>query len=312
MSAATSTPSVAPFDGFAPQRELADRIARLTHGDGLHATAVEPLVLIRMSEPTQPIASVYEPSLCVVVQGRKQAILGDEVFVYDPLNYLVVSMTLPVVGQILTATPAQPYLCLRITLDLRVLGELVLQSPPSTPRPTDRALFLARTELPLLDALLRLLRLLDSPQEIDVIAPLILREISYRALCGDLGYRLRDLVVADSAGHRVGRAIDLIKSRYADALSVEELADAAHMSVSALHHRFKAATSLSPLQFQKSLRLHEARRLMLAEGFEAAAAAHRVGYESASQFSREYRRLFGAPPRREIVALRALGGAASD
>lgn len=309
MSAIAATPNFAPFDGLAPQRELADRIARLTAVDGIHDTAIDALHLIRMSEPTQPCAAVYQPSLCVVVQGSKQVRLGDEVYVYDALNYLVVSVTLPVVGQVLTASGAQPYLCLKINLDLRMLSELVLQSPPAAPRPTDRALFLARTELPLLDALLRLLRLLDTPQEIGVIAPLILREISFRALGGDLGYRLRDLVVAESGGHRVGRAIDLLKARYAEALSVEELADAAHMSVSALHHRFKAATSLSPLQFQKSLRLHEARRLMLSEGIEAAVAAHRVGYESASQFSREYRRLFGAPPRREIVALRATGGA---
>lgn len=307
MSAQAATPNFAPFDGLAPQRELADRIARLTPGDGLHPTAIEPLTLIRMSEPTQPCAAVYEPCLCVVVQGRKQARLGDEIYIYDALNYLVVSVTLPVVGEILTASSAQPYLCLKIGLDLRMLGELVLQSPPTPPRPVDRALFVARTELPLLDALLRLLRLLDTPDEIDVIAPLILREISFRALGGDLGYRLRDLVVADGGGHRVGRAIDLIKTRYAEPLSIEELAGAAHLSVSALHHRFKAATSLSPLQFQKTLRLHEARRLMLSEGLEAAAAAHRVGYESASQFSREYRRLFGAPPRREIVALRASG-----
>ncbi|HVH33528.1 MAG TPA: AraC family transcriptional regulator [Tahibacter sp.] len=304
MSEVANLTTFAPFDGLAPQRELAARIARLVPGDGVHQSAIEALGLIQASAPSQPCAAVYQPSLCVVVQGSKQARLGDEVFVYDALNYLVVSVTLPVIGQILTATPAQPYLCLRINLDLRMLGELVLQVPPAAPRPSDRALFLARTELPLLDALLRLVRLLDTPQEIPVIAPLILREISYRALGGDLGYRLRDLVVADGGGQRIGRAIDLLKTRYAETLRIDELADAAHLSVSALHHRFKAVTSLSPLQFQKSLRLHEARRLMLSEGLEAAVAAHRVGYESASQFSREYRRLFGAPPRREIVALR--------
>lgn len=311
-SSATNPPSFAPFDGFAPQRELAARIARLVTSDGIHASEIEALSLIRASEPSQPCSAVYQPSLCVVVQGRKQALLGDEVFVYDALNYLVVSVTLPVIGQILTATSAQPYLCLRISLDVRMLGELVLQAPAASPRPADRALFLARTELPLLDALLRLVRLLDTPEEIPVIAPLILREISYRALSGDLGHRLRDLVVSDGGGQRVSRAIELLKSRYAEALSIEELADSAHMSVSALHHRFKAVTSLSPLQFQKSLRLHEARRLMLSEGLEAAVAAHRVGYESASQFSREYRRLFGAPPRREIVALRAQPRVAGD
>lgn len=309
MTLAANSAPVAHLDIQGPQRELAARIARLTPDDGIQRSAIEALTLIRASSPSQPIPCVYQPSLCVVVQGRKQARLGEERFVYDPLNYLVVSVTLPVVGQIIEATPGHPYLCLRIDLDLRAIGELVMQSPPPQPPPAHRGLFLARTEAPMLDALLRLVRLLDTPAEIPVLAPLVLREISYRVLHGELGHRLRDLVVTDGASQRVGRAIDLLKSRYAESLSIEEIADAVHMSASALHHRFKAVTSFSPLQFQKSLRLHEARRLMLAEGLEAAAAAHRVGYESASQFSREYRRLFGAPPRREIVALRASAGA---
>lgn len=305
MTLAANSAPVAHLDIHGPQRELAARIARLAPDDGIQRSAIDALTLIRASSPSQPIPCVYQPSLCVVVQGRKQARLGEERFVYDPLNYLVVSVTLPVVGQIIEATPGHPYLCLRIDLDLRAIGELVMQSPPPPQPPAHRGLFLARTEAPMLDALLRLVRLLDTPGEIPVLAPLVLREIGYRVLHGELGHRLRDLVVTDGASQRVGRAIDLLKSRYAESLSIEEIADAVHMSASALHHRFKAVTSFSPLQFQKSLRLHEARRLMLSEGLEAAAAAHRVGYESASQFSREYRRLFGAPPRREIVALRA-------
>lgn len=313
MTFATNPTPVAHLDNHAPQRELAARIARLTPQDGIHRSAIDALCLIRASAPSQPLPSVYQPSLCVVVQGRKQARLGEEVFVYDALNYLVVSVTLPMIGQIIEATSAQPYLCLRIDLDLRAIGELVLQAPPPPPpRAIDRGLFLARTEAPLLDALLRLVRLLDTPAEIGVLAPLVLREISYRVLHGELGHRLRDLAVSDGNSQRVGRAIDLLKSRYAENLSIEEIADSVHMSASALHHRFKAVTSFSPLQFQKSLRLHEARRLMLSEGLEAAVAAHRVGYESASQFSREYRRLFGAPPRREIVALRMLSAAGAD
>ena len=158
----------------------------------------------------------------------------------------------------------------------------------------------------LLDAVVRLMRLLDSPRDAAVLAPLVMREIHYRVLTGELGRAAaRAVRWRTAACSAVARAIDLLRTRYAEALSIEELADVAHMSASSLHHRFKEVTAMSPVQFQKHLRLHEARRLMLVEGLEAAAAAHRVGYESPSQFSREYRRLFGAPPKREIEALRA-------
>lgn len=290
----------------AQQAELADRVARNTRCEGLNETPVPGLALIRASEPSQPLPSVYHPSLCVVVQGRKRALLGDEVFVYDPLHYLVVSMTLPVTGQIIDASPQQPYLCLRVDIDPHLVTELLAQLPLSAPprEPASRPLFLARTSASLLDAVLRLARLIDTPEEAPVLAPLALREIHYRVLTGELGERLRQLCEVDGPSQRVARAIELLKHRYADTLRVEELAAAAHMSPSALHQRFKAVTTMSPLQFQKQLRLQEARRLMLIDGMEAAAAGHRVGYESPSQFSREYRRLFGAPPRREIASVR--------
>ena len=293
-------------DLSAQQAELADRVARNTPSDGLSDTRVPGLSLIRATAPSQPLPSVYHPSLCVVVQGRKRALLGDEVFVYDPLHYLVVSMTLPVTGQIIDATPQQPYLCLRIDIDPHLAAEQLAQLPPSTPTrdANARPLFLARTSAPLLDAVLRLARLLDAPEEAAVLAPLALREIHYRVLTGELGERLRHLCEVDGPSQRIARAIELLKQRYADTLRVDELAAAAHMSPSALHQRFKAVTTMSPLQFQKQLRLQEARRLMLVDGMEAAAAGHRVGYESPSQFSREYRRLFGAPPRREIASVR--------
>ena len=293
-------------DLSAQQAELADRVARNTAADGLSDTCVPGLSLIRATAPSQPLPSVYHPSLCVVVQGRKRALLGDEVFVYDPLHYLVVSMTLPVTGQIIDATPQQPYLCLRIDIDPHLVTEQLAQLPPPAPTrdANARPLFLARTSAPLLDAVLRLARLLDAPEEAAVLAPLALREIHYRVLTGELGERLRHLCEVDGPSQRIARAIELLKQRYADTLRVEDLAAAAHMSPSALHQRFKAVTTMSPLQFQKQLRLQEARRLMLVDGMEAAAAGHRVGYESPSQFSREYRRLFGAPPRREIASAR--------
>ncbi|MGQ0501148.1 MAG: AraC family transcriptional regulator N-terminal domain-containing protein [Panacagrimonas sp.] len=302
-------PSKVIASGFgleAQQAELADRIARSTSADGMHDCVLPGVSLIRFSSPSQPLPTVYEPSLCVVVQGRKQSHLARETFTYDPLHYLVVSMSLPVMAQVIEATPERPYLCLRIGIDTALINELLVQVAPSRiPAPAGgRAMYIARTGAPLLDAVLRLVRLLDTPDEAAVLAPLALREIHYRVLTGELGHRLSALCEVDSHAQRIARAIDLLKRRYAEPLRIESLAEAAHMSSSSLHHRFKSATALSPLQYQKQLRLQEARRLMLLEGIDAAAAGHRVGYESASQFSREYRRLFGAPPRQDVEAAR--------
>jgi AraC-like DNA-binding protein len=291
------------------QRELSARVARLTPFDGVHQSAMPALALARGSVPTMCMPTIYQPCLAIVVQGRKRAILNDEVFQYDALNYLVVSVTLAGMGQILEATPECPYLSLRLNLDLEEIARLVLELGDRGPSPTsaDRGLFVARLDEPLLDAVLRMVKLLDTPEDIDVLAPVVQREIYYRMLRGELGYRLADLAQSESGNHRIVRAIEWLKQHYTVPLRIEELADAVHLSASALHHRFKAVTAMSPLQYQKHLRLHEARRLMFAEGIECATAGHRVGYESASQFSREYRRLFGAPPRSEIARLREVG-----
>jgi AraC-like DNA-binding protein len=295
------------FDCESLQRELVARVTHFARTDGIHDTHIAGLATMRATAPSQPLPTVYEPSLCFVVQGRKQARLRDETFVYQPLNYLAVSVTLPVIGQVIEASVERPYLCLRVAIDRKTIGELLLQVGPTlVKRPTsERGLYVARTDGPMLDALVRLVRLHDRPREAQVLAPLVLREIHYRALIGELGARLRELCIVDSQMQRIARAIDVLRARFAEPFSVEELATIAHMSPSSFHHRFKEVTAMSPMQFQKQLRLHEARRLMLTDGLDAAAAAHRVGYESASQFSREYRRLFGAPPRREIEALRA-------
>jgi AraC-like DNA-binding protein len=289
------------------QRELAERVGAFASSDGIQDTRISGLMTIRASQPSLPLPSVYEPCLCIVVQGRKHARLMDETYVYDPLNYLVVSVTLPVVGQIIEASEERPYLCLRINVDRKLIGELLLQAGPTLvrQRESDRGLYVAKTDAGLLDAVVRLVRLLDQPRDANVLAPLVIREIHYRALSGELGARLRDICIIDSQIQRIARAIDVLRSRFTEGFRIEDLASIAHMSPSSFHHRFKEVTAMSPMQFQKQLRLHEARRLMLTEGIEAAAAAHRVGYESPSQFSREYRRLFGAPPRREIDALRA-------
>jgi AraC-like DNA-binding protein len=301
-------PGVDPLAGL--QGELSALVARLTPADGVHQSLVESLSLIRNSVPTVCTPTVYQPCLGIVVQGRKRALLNDEVFHYDALNYLVVSVTLPAMGQVVEASVERPYLCLRLNLDLEEIANLLiaLGERGAAPADTNRGLFVARMDQPLLDAVLRLVRLLETPDDIPVLAPVVEREIYYRVLRGELGHRLVDLAQGGGGSHRIVRAIEWLKQRYAAPLRIEELADAVHMSPSALHHRFKAVTAMSPLQFQKHLRLHEARRLMFADGVECAAAGHLVGYESASQFSREYRRLFGAPPRAEIARLRETGG----
>ncbi len=289
------------------QVEIARRAQSLVPAEGVNATSVPGVYLLRASSPTLPLPALYEPSLCIVVQGRKRAVLKQEVYIYDPFNYLVVSVTLPVCGQILDATPEHPYLCLRLTIDVTTIADLLTQvpAPPVDRDRSDRGLFVARTSEEMIDAVLRLMRVLESPQEAVVLAPLVIRELHYRALTGQLGYRLQELCSSGGQVQRIARAIHLIKARFAEPLRIEALAEALHMSVSSLHHHFKAVTAMSPLQYQKQIRLHEARKLMLLEGSDAASAAHRVGYESASQFSREYRRLFGAPPRKEIEAIRA-------
>jgi transcriptional regulator GlxA family with amidase domain len=239
-------------------------------------------------------------------------LLNDEVFYYDALNYLVVSVTLPMMGQVVEASVDRPFLGLRLDLDLDAIARLLLElgDRGAAPIAADRGLFVARMDEALLDAVLRMVKLLDTPEDIAVLAPAVQREIYYRVLRGELGQRLVDLAESDGGNHRIVRAIEWLKQRYTAPLRIEELAEAMHMSPSALHHRFKAVTAMSPLQYQKHLRLHEARRMMFADGIECATAGHRVGYESPSQFSREYRRLFGAPPRVEIARLREAGAEA--
>lgn len=291
---------VIPFD--ARQGELADRVGRSTPTDGVHQTAFAPLSLIRVSELAQSLPAVYVPSLCVVVQGRKRALIGKEVYHYDAFNYLLVSLTMPVVGQILDASAERPYLCARIDIDVPEVARLMAEVPAEvTAKDEQRPVYVARMSADVLDVILRLLRLLDTPDDLPALAPLALRELWYRLLRGDMGARLRALVAVDGPVQRISRAVDWLQRHFDKPLRVDELAQASHMSLSTFHARFKGITSLSPLQFQKRLRLHEARRLLLAGAVDASTAAHRVGYESPSQFSREYRRLFGAPPRREVT-----------
>lgn len=285
--------------------ELIGLVKHFAPRDGLHKTAIAPLQLIRTSAPGQRLPAVYDPGVVLVVQGRKHAALDDELIVYDALHYLVVSVTMLPHACVVEASDDQPYLCIRLDVDARELAPLLLEAAPAAAQSAPaRGLHVAPVSEPLLDAMLRLMRLLHSPQDAPVLAPLVMREIYWRVLTGALGPQLRALSVAGSHTQRIARAIDLIKRRYAEAVRIEEVAEAAHMSASTLHHYFKQVTSMSPLQYQKQLRLHHARQLMLTDGLDAAVAGHRVGYESPSQFNREYRRLFGAPPRTEIGVMR--------
>ncbi|HWL71981.1 MAG TPA: AraC family transcriptional regulator [Geminicoccus sp.] len=286
--------------------ELAGLIGRHVADEGIHPCAIPRLALIRSRQRTEPVHVVYQPSLCVVAQGAKQVMLGERVLRYAPGQFLVVSVDLPIVGQVIQAEPDRPYLALQLHLDPAMLAALLLElgpgpSPAPDPGP---GLLLSTLDANLLGALVRLLRLLDQPVDIPVLAPLIEREILYRLLRGEQTAMLRQIAVVESRLQQVNRAISWIKRNFTAPFSIEAVAREARMSPSALHQHFKAVTAMSPLQYQKQLRLQEARRLLLAQARDAADVGHEVGYDSPSQFSREYRRLFGAPPTRDITRLR--------
>jgi AraC-like DNA-binding protein len=310
-SAATATASSAPGTAagdvaVADQRgalcaELARLLERRTGFDGGHETAIPELALWRFSQPTELTPGIQLPAIYVVVQGRKHVEFGGETYVYDPSQYLAVSLELPVMSRVVEASPNAPYLCMTLHVDARELAALIVETGRPTPRDDHdgRALFVSPLEAPLLDGLLRLVRLLDTPQDIPVLAPLILGELYYRLLQGEQQGRLAEIAIGEGRVRRVAGAIAWIKAHYAEPLQIEALAKQVNMSPSALHGHFRAVAGLSPIQYQKRLRLEEARRLLLSGATSAEAAAYAVGYASASQFSREYARLFGQPPRRD-------------
>lgn len=287
---------------------LAQCIARWTEGGELNTTAIPGLSLFRRDEPTEPISGMYEPSICLVAQGAKRVLLGDDTYVYDPDHYLITSVHLPTIVQIIEARRDRPYLGLRLTFDLREVSQLMADSNLPAPRVQQSSRGMATGEVtsPLLNAFTRLTDLLSEEQDIPILAPVIQREIVYRLLIGDQGARLRQIASAGSQSHQIARVIDWLKGNYTEPLRIEDLAAQAGMSTSTFHHHFRSMTALSPLQYQKQLRLQEARRLMLTDHLDAATAAFQVGYESPSQFSRKYNRQFGAPPLRDITNLRQM------
>jgi AraC-like DNA-binding protein len=317
-SAADTSPSSPPATAaeevpFAERRavlcaELASLLQRRTGSDGGHETPIPALTLWRFSHPTELTPGIQQPAIYVVVQGRKHAELAGKTYVYDPSQYLAVSLELPVMSRVVEATPAAPYLCMTLRIDPRELAGLIVESGRPAPRDEHdgRALFVSPLEAPLLDGLLRLVRLLDTPEDIPVLAPLILRELHFRLLQGEQHGRLAEMAIGDGRLRRVAGAIIWIKEHYAEPLRIEALAKRVNMSASALHGHFKAVAGVSPIQYQKRLRLEEARRLLLSGATSAEAVAYEVGYASASQFSREYGRLFGEPPRRNADRMREL------
>jgi AraC-like DNA-binding protein len=285
--------------------ELAALVGRFAPADGIHRTPIPRLSLTRSERPTEPMHAVHEPALCIVLQGRKRVLLGDGVYHYDASRHLVVSVDLPVVGHVVEASPERPYLGLKLDIDRAMLAAIIMEAGEAEPDgATGPGLAVSPASAELLDAALRLVRLLETPRDIAMLAPLAEREILYRLLCGDDAARLRQIARAESRLQQVSRAIGWIKLNYDKAFSIERVAREANMSASALHLHFKAVTAMSPLQYQKQLRLQEARRLIMSASHDAASAAFKVGYESPSQFSREYRRLFGAPPLRDASRLR--------
>lgn len=285
--------------------ELIERIGRATPGDGM----IEPLPdlrLRRVSAPTAVAHGVSATAFCVTAQGSKEVMLGDRIYRYDPAHYLIATATLPVTSRIVDASPEQPFLNLLLQLDPTLVGSVMVEAGFPAPRsqPTATAMATSTLEANLLDAVVRLVRLLETPAEARVLAPLIKREIVYRLLMGEQGERLRHFASLGGADQPIARAVQRLRRDFDQPLRMDDLARDLGMSTSGFHHHFKQVTAMSPLQFQKQLRLQEARRLMLGGALDAASAGFQVGYNDAAQFTREYKRFFGEPPMRDVERLR--------
>ncbi|MBX9961031.1 MAG: AraC family transcriptional regulator [Burkholderiaceae bacterium] len=289
---------------------LAAEIGKIARNDGDYQTAIPQLMMARRSGRTEPLACMYMLGLAVVAQGSKRVTLNDQVLDYAPGQSLLVTVDLPVVSQVMQADVAQPFLGMLIKLDMRALVQLAadMALPPLPRDQAAQGLSLAALEEPLLDAVVRLVRLLQEPQHIERLAPLVQQEIMVRLLTGPHGPYLRHLMAAGTPSHQIAQAIAWLRNNYSRDVLMDELAARAHMSPSTFRAHFRSLTGMSPLQYQKQLRLQEARQLMLTQALDASSTAIRVGYESVSQFNREYSRQFGAPPQRDIKRMRELPG----
>jgi AraC-like DNA-binding protein len=275
---------------------------------GIWPTVIPALQIVRADAVQQPIYSLHRPSVCFVLQGAKEVCLGSTLFRYGATEFLFSSVDLPMTGAVTEASPKKPYICLVLAIDASLVFELASVSTVrahGAVSPSRRAIFVGQSDAETTSAFLRLVRCLRTPTDAEVLAPGVIREITYRLLLGPYGAAVRDLGVAGSQTQRIAKVIERLKQDFASELPTAELASLAGMSASSFHQHFKKVTTLSPLQYQKRLRLQEARRLLLGRASSAAEVGFLVGYESASQFSREYARLFGAPPMSDVK--RALG-----
>ena len=287
------------------REEIVERMSRLLPEDG-RINLFSDVLLIRSSVPAEPVQSLFQPSFCFVAQGRKRASVGGEVFLYDPFHYLIFTVDLPVAFQIEAPSKELPYLGLSLNLDSALVASVIVESGIRIKKgdASVKAMNVSAIDADLLDAVARLVRIAETPAEGKVLAPLVIKEIIYRLLAGGQGARLAHLLTASDT-RRISKAIGHLREHFDEQLKMEEIARELGMSVSGFHHHFKSVTAMSPLQFQKQIRLQEARRLMLGEDLDAASAGFRVGYEDPSYFSREYKKLFGAPPQRDIAQLRS-------
>jgi AraC-like DNA-binding protein len=296
---------------FNPYQEIASIAARFSTGDGETATAIEGLGVSRRTSPSAPCHGSYRPCFAMVIQGKKSVQLGSDTINYGAGDYLLTSLDLPVAWRVVEASAEVPHFCITVAISsdkvLDLVGETGLVKH-AEPAKGQRGIMVNVATPELMDAAVRLMRLLDRPNDIAALAPLVEREILYRILTGPAGAQLINIAVADSHGNRIARAIALLKENFASSLRIEDLAEHVSMSVSSFHHHFKSITAMTPVQYQKHLRLHEARRLMLVEGLDVGNAGHRVGYQSPSQFSREYSRLYGLSPARDMEAVRDAAG----
>lgn len=289
------------------RQELTNLLIRHAPVEGPQSTGIHELRIIRQNRTNELVHSMYRPSLCIVAQGAKQVMLGSHRYTYNAYSYLATSVELPIRGRVVEASEEKPYLSLQLyfTADQIVQLGIAGSSPEAGETGTlDRGLGIGRMDRALLDAAIRLVRLLDSPDDIEALAPLVIRELLYRAVQGELGGRIRSFAALGTLSQRIASVVGHLQREYDKPLRVEELATLAHMSESSLYAHFKEVTGLTPIQYQKKIRLQEARRLLLSETREAAEAAFRVGYESPSQFSREYARMFGLPPAKDMKQMR--------
>jgi AraC-like DNA-binding protein len=293
------------------RRELVRKIAVHAPKAGAQATAIPGLTLYRRTAPSPCYPATYEPSLTVFAQGRKRIALGGTTYLCDESTFLLSSVDVPVVSQIVAASEEVPLLSLHLKLDMAAVREILSKDElhASAGSSQARGIAIGKTTVDLLKPCSRLLDLLDSPEDIPFLSDLIQREIVYRLLRGPQGDRLRAIATLGDQSQKTAKAIAWLRANYAKPLRLEELAEVARMGMSTLHHHFRTLTAMSPLQYQKQLRLQTARERMLIEGLDAASAAFEVGYESASQFNREYKRFFGQPPRRDVKARRLTGSA---